>query len=94
MGSFSRDSSTHDATAVAFSPDGQVLYVAATYGGVLSMQTSNMVQMWYAEVLDDDLCGITVTPDGWSVRVGSRILKTCVQFGELISDVVLLSWES
>lgn len=63
---FARDGD-NDAVAVAFSPDGYILYVA-TSGNVSALDSSGDYNWnWNEGVDDNDLSDITVSPDGLSV---------------------------
>lgn len=53
---------------MVFSPDGAVLYVAATSGEVFAFD-GELSQLWTSPVDDDNLCDITVSPDGLSVKI-------------------------
>lgn len=64
---FSRDGGS-DAVAVAFNPDGDVIYIA-TSGDVSALDSdgNSASANWNQVVADNDLSDITVSPDGLSV---------------------------
>ena len=59
----------HDGTAVAFSADGSVTYIATDRDVVRALKTDASLepQLWHASVGDSNPCDIVVSPDGLSV---------------------------
>lgn len=62
---------TNDGTALAFSPDGSVIYIATVAEAVHALGSASATpdpHSWSAAVGDSNLCDIVVSPDGLSVR--------------------------
>ncbi|CAM9632430.1 unnamed protein product [Ectocarpus sp. 6 AP-2014] len=61
-----------DGTALAFSPDGSIVYIASDNQEVyayVSAGDNNIPFMWSTAAADNDLCDIVVSPSGLSVYV-------------------------
>lgn len=57
------------ATAVEFSPDGSILYIATEKQAVVSINSAGYnTPNWSQDVPDSDLCDIALSSDGLSVR--------------------------
>ncbi|CAM9843656.1 unnamed protein product, partial [Ectocarpus sp. 4 AP-2014] len=65
-------SGSNDGTALAFSPDGSVIYIATAAETVFSFDSeggNSDPPLWSAAVADTELCDIVVSPSGLSVYV-------------------------
>lgn len=62
------ESRTHDASAIAFSPDGSILYIAANFRLYSANSNALSIPDWSTSASDDNLCDMSVSPDGLSVR--------------------------
>lgn len=63
-------SGSNDGTALAFSPDGSVIYIATAAETVFSFDSegdNSDPPLWSAAVADSELCDIVVSPSGLSV---------------------------
>lgn len=60
---------SNDAQAIVFSPDGSTLYVTTGDNKVAATSSGGgSSPAWWATASDSDLCDITISPDGLSVR--------------------------
>ena len=61
---------TIDGTALAFTPDGSVVYIASGDQEVRaynSTGSNNIPAMWSTAAADNELCDMVVSPSGFSV---------------------------
>lgn len=56
-----------NATAIAFSPDGSTLYIAAGFRVYSTNSTADSIPDWFVTTSYDNLCDMSVSPDGLSV---------------------------
>ena len=59
----------YDAQSVEFSPDGSTLYIATKSSGVFATNSNGESGPEWGEPAADDLCDISVSPDGLSVNL-------------------------
>lgn len=71
-----RDSSSFDANAVVFSPDGSVLYATASASSEIVATKSDRSETptWTHSLPDTFLCDIAISPDGVSVRTSAQTM--------------------
>lgn len=76
-----------DGTALAFSPDGSIVYIASNEQEVyayVSAGDNKIPSMWSTAAADNDLCDIVVSPSGLSV---SRKALAITRVHANVSDV-------
>lgn len=59
---------TVNATAIAFTPDGSTLYIAADFSVYSTNSSADTSPDWDTTASDESLCSMAVSPDGLSVR--------------------------